>query len=155
MTGTRSDTGATQLAGWATAVAATFRGVAADLLARAQAQRAAGEISGAQLDVAAQRCEEIDAQAMAIDDAAFVAVAGEVARELTAIEDAARRLEAVRAQISTAKDVIGVLAKVIRAAGAVVTAITAPAAIPAAALAIGVAVTGIVEEARAGAGDGG
>jgi hypothetical protein len=139
---------ATQLAARATQVAATFRNLANDILARAQAQIVAGEIATADFNVVAQRCLSLQAQALTIDNEAFISIADDVAREFSAIEDATAKLEAIRGRIDTAKEVITVATKVLQAAGAVASAILSPAAIPGAVLAVGVAVDGIVEATK-------
>jgi hypothetical protein len=136
---------ATQLADRATAVAGTFRGVANDLLDRAQALRADGSLGGDDFTLVSQRCMSLFAQAMAIDNEAFIAIAADVAHEFSAIEDGTRELERVRARIKTAKTVIGVVTKVLTAAGAVAAAIVNPAGIPLAAGEIVLAVTAIVD----------
>jgi hypothetical protein len=145
MTTARPGAAATHLAARATAVAGTFRDVANDLVARAQAQLAANEISVTDFNTVSQRCLSLQGQALAIDNEAFLEIAADAAQEFSAIEDATGELEKARHRITTAKEVIGVATKVLQAAGAVVTAILAPAAMPAAAVAIAVAVTGIAE----------
>ncbi len=140
----------TQLADRAIAVARVFRGIASDLFDRAQALRNEGSISPDDFNLVAQRCVSLNAFALAIDNEAFIAIAATAAAQFSLIEDKTKELEKVRNQILMAKAVIGIITKIVSAAGAVAGAIVTPATIPAAAAAIVDATLAIVDAAKGG-----